>query len=267
MAILSSHRTGIVNVRDIGGYQAVDGMKVKKELLIRGTSLATAKDADLAQLAALPVVKVIDFRTDFEKKGKENRALPGADYICLPVQPVDNDDTPAEMVKLKSFNISKVIMFAAFNEKAKVIARDMYPLMVTRPRCQRQFAAFLREVVDTSEGAVFFHCTQGKDRTGLAAAYLLSALGVDRDTIIADFDKTNQVYARDVRKYCRRVRFFGGKEEELAVVKAFIGANTENFIKTLDLIDREFGSMDAYLRNVLGLTDADFETLRGRYLK
>lgn len=44
MAILSSHRTGIVNVRDIGGYQAVDGMKVKKELLIRGTSLATAKD-------------------------------------------------------------------------------------------------------------------------------------------------------------------------------------------------------------------------------
>ena len=90
MAILSSHRTGIVNVRDIGGYQAVDGMKVKKELLIRGTSLATAKDADLAQLAALPVVKVIDFRTDFEKKGKENKSLPGANYICLPIRPVDD---------------------------------------------------------------------------------------------------------------------------------------------------------------------------------
>ena len=65
---------------------------------------------------------------------------------------------------------------------------------------------------------------------------------------------------------CRRVKFFGGKEEELAVVKAFIGANTENFIHALDLINSEHGSMDTYLRNVLGLTDADFEILRGRYL-
>lgn len=123
MAILSSHRTGIVNVRDIGGYQAVDGMKVKKELLIRGTSLATAKDADLAQLAALPVVKVIDFRTDFEKKGKENRALPGADYICLPVLPINDGEIPEKMTKRKSFDLSKLIMIAAFNEKAKPLPR------------------------------------------------------------------------------------------------------------------------------------------------
>lgn len=267
MSDLNSHSTRMVNVRDLGGYNTIDGMTVKSGLLIRGASLATAKNADLALLADLPVVKVIDFRTDFEKKGKENRALPGADYICLPLQPVDDGDTPEEMRKHKSFDISKLIMIAAFNEKAKAIAREMYPLMVTRLKCQKQFAAFLREVVDTPEGAIYFHCTQGKDRTGLAAAYLLLALGVDRETIIADFDKTNQVYARDIRKYCRRVKFFGGREEELAVVKAFIGANTANFIKALDLIDAEYGSIDAYLRNVLGLTDADFETLRRRYLR
>lgn len=192
--------------------------------------------------------------------------MPGAAYISLPVQPVDNGETPQKMTNRKSFDISKVIMFAAFNEKAKTIAKEMYVRMVLRSDCQQQFAAFLREVVDTPEGAVIFHCSQGKDRTGLATAYLLSALGVDRETIIADFDKTNQVYAQDVRKYCRRVKFFGGKEEEMAVVKAFIGANTENFIRALDLIDAEYGSMDAYLRHVLGLTDADFETLRARYL-
>ena len=62
------------------------------------------------------------------------------------------------------------------------------------------------------------------------------------------------------------MRFLGGKDEELAVVKAFIGANTENFIKALNLIDAEYGSMNAYLRKVLGLTEADFETLRERYL-
>ena len=265
--VLNSHSTGMVNVRDLGGYNTIDGLTVKSDLLIRGASLATATDADLKLLADLPVVKVIDFRTDFEKKGKENRSLPGADYICLPIQPVDNGDAPKELTKLKSFDISKLIMIAAFNEKAKTIAREMYPMMVMRPACQRQFAAFLREVVNTPEGAVFFHCTQGKDRTGLAAAYLLSALGVDRETIIADFDKTNLVYARDVRKFSRRVKFFGGKEEELSVVRSFIGANTDNFIRALDLIDAEYGSMDTYLRNILGLTDADFETLRRRYLR
>ena len=257
---------GIVNARDLGGYKTTDGMTVKSGLLLRGASLATATDDDLALLASFPVGKVIDFRTDFEKKGKEDRPLPGAAYVSLPSQPVDDGDTPEEMRKHKSFDISKLIMIAAFNEKAKTIAKEMYPSLVMRPDCQQQFASFLREVVDTTEGAIYFHCTQGKDRTGLAAACLLSALGVARETIIDDFDKSNQVYARDVRKFCRRVRFFGGKEEVVAVVRSFIGANTDNFIKALDLINAEYGSMEAYLRNVLGLTDADFETLRGRYL-
>ena len=135
-----------------------------------------------------------------------------------------------------------------------------------RPDCQRQFAAFLREVVNTEDGAVFFHCIMGKDRTGFATAFLLSALGVDRESIIADFDKTNLVYGDDVVKACRKVKSMGGKEEELAVVKVFVGANKDNFISALDLIDAEYGSMDAYLRGPLGLTDADIATLKGRYL-
>ena len=258
--------TGIVNTRDLGGYTTPDGMMVKSGLLIRGASLTTAKDSDLAVLSDLHVVKVIDFRSSFEKKGKENRLLSGAAYIDLPIQPVNNEEASSLTAKHKSFNLSKLIMIAAFNDKAKSFAREMYPLLVMRPECQQQFAAFLREVVETTEGTVFFHCTQGKDRTGLAAAFLLSALGIDRETVIADFDKTNEVYARDVRKYCRRVKFFGGKEEELAVVKSFIGANTDNFIRALDLINTEYGSMDVYLHEVLGLTEADLKTLKERYL-
>ncbi len=258
--------TGIVNARDLGDYTTTDGMMVKSGLLIRGASLATAKDSDLAVLSDLHVVKVIDFRSSFEKKGKENRLLSGAAYIDLPIQPVNNEEASSLTAKHKSFNLSKLIMIAAFNDKAKTFAREMYPLMVMRSECQQQFAAFLREVVETTDGAIFFHCTQGKDRTGLAAAFLLSALGIDRETVIADFDKTNEVYARNVRKYCRRVKFFGGKEEELAVVKSFIGANTDNFIRALDLINAEYGSMDVYLREVLGLTEADLKTLKERYL-
>lgn len=62
------------------------------------------------------------------------------------------------------------------------------------------------------------------------------------------------------------VRDLGGKDRQLAVVKTFLGANTDNFIKALDEIDVRYGSMDAYLKGPMGLTEEDILTLRERYL-
>ena len=156
---------------------------------------------------------------------------------------------------------------AAFNEKAQKVAREMYPVLLFDPGCQRQFAEFFRLVLATEEGAVLYHCTQGKDRTGVASALLLAALGADRETIVADFDATNRVYEKDVAKYTRRVKFWGGKDNEIATVQAFLGCNTDNFVKALDRIDLEYGSLDAYLSGPMGLTEDDILTLRERYLE
>lgn len=262
---------GIVNARDLGGYVTADGRTVRSGKLIRAASLADATAADLRYLQQLPIAQVIDFRQGFELRGREDRIIPGAEYVRIPINSngdaMDDEDALGTK-KYKKFNVKKLIMIAAFNKKAQQVARDMYPNMITLKPCQRKFSAFLRRLIDApQDGAVLFHCTQGKDRTGLASAYILAALGVDRETIIADFDATNAVYAKDVKRLSRRVRFMGGREDELSVVQAFIGANTGNFIKTLDLIDSQYGSMDAYLRGPLGLTDADIEILRNRYLK
>ena len=62
------------------------------------------------------------------------------------------------------------------------------------------------------------------------------------------------------------LRDLGGKEEEVAVVKAFLGANTENFVKALDTVDQQYGSIEAYLKGPMGLTDDDIRILRKRYL-
>ena len=70
-----------------------------------------------------------------------------------------------------------------------------------------------------------------------------------------------------MRKYSRRVRFLGGKEDEMGVVKAFLGANTENFVRALEEVDSRYGSLEAYLKGPMGLTDEDIQTLRGRYLE
>lgn len=260
---------GIVNARDLGGYQATDGKTVRHGLLLRSASLAEAKEKDLSYLSGIPVGTVVDFRMDFELRGKEDKMIPGARYVRLPVNSsgIDVADEDAkELSRHKSFDIRKFIMIAAFNKRAQKIAHEMYPIMVTDEDCQKQFSAFLQMVVH-ADSAILFHCTQGKDRVGLASAYILSALGVDRETIIKDFDATNAIYAKDVKRLSRRVRFFGGKDKEIETVKAFIGANTDNFIKVLDLIDSEYGSMLNYIQGPLGLSDDDILRLKERYLQ
>ncbi len=263
---------GIVNARDLGGYAVQDGRTVKSGMLIRAAHLADAKASDIAYLESLPVSAVIDFRKELEMPGKEDKEVPGARYVSLPIDASGNamekatEQEKKKFVGRNKFDIKKVIVPVAFNKKAQAMAREMYPTLLFTPECQEQFARFFRLVLETENGAVLYHCTQGKDRTGVASALLLAALGANRETIVADFDATNRVYDKDVRKYSRRVKFLGGKEEEIAVVKAFMGCNTENFIKALDRIDQQYGSLMAYLKGPIGLSDADIETLRARYL-
>ena len=263
----------IVNARDLGGYTMQDGRRVRHGALIRAAHLADATDADLQYLSGIPVAKVIDFRQDAELQGKVDREVPGAEHVSLPVDATGNvaaNATEKEKKKFtgrKKFEVKKVIVMAAFNEKAKAVAENMYPTLLFDPGCQKQYARFFRLVLETEGGAVLYHCTQGKDRTGIASALLLAALGADRNTIVADFDATNLVYEKDVRKYSRRVRFWGGKDAEVAVVKSFLGANTDNFVKALDRIDREYGSLNAYLRGPLALSDNDIRILRDKYLR
>ncbi len=264
---------GIVNARDLGGYKTADGRRVRDGRLIRSAHLAEATGSDLRYLAGLPLTTVIDFRKEEEKAGKVNKTVEGAQYISLPIDASGNvaaNATEEEKKKFtgrKKFDVKKIIVMAAFNDKAKAVARNMYPVLLFSPECQSQFAEFFRLVLSAEKGAVLYHCTQGKDRTGIASALLLAALGADRDTIISDFDATNHVYGADVKKYSRRVRFWGGKEDEIGVVKAFLGANTENFILALDEVDRQYGSLEGYLREVIGLTDRDIQVLRERYLE
>jgi protein-tyrosine phosphatase len=264
---------GIVNARDLGGYITQDGRRLRSGLLIRAAHLADATDADIKYLESLPLAKVIDFRKDEEKRGKDDHVVPGAEYICLEIDASGNlvsqatDDEKKLFTGQKQFDIKKFMLMAAFNQTAQIIARQMYPNLFFVPGCQKQFKQFFRLILGTGKGAVLYHCTQGKDRTGVASALLLAALGADRETIVADFDATNRVYEEEVRRCCDTVRQMGGKETEIDTVKAFLGANTDNFIKSLDRIDQEYGSMDAYLKGPIGLTDADITTLRDRYLE
>ena len=262
---------GIVNARDLGGYEVQGGLRLKTAKLVRAAHLADATDADIAYLESLPVALIVDFRTDMEMKGKADRDIPGSKYVHLPIDVSGSSKITEEeknsLASGQKFDVRDIVVYAAFNEKAQALVEAMYPTLFFNTDCQRQFANFFRLVLETENGAIVYHCSQGKDRTGVASALLLAALDADRETIVADFDATNRVYENDVKEYSQRVIAKGGTEKELAVVKAFLGCNTENFTKALDAVEEQYGSLENYLKGPIGLSDTDINTLRKRYLK
>ena len=125
----------------------------------------------------------------------------------------------------------------------------------------------MRLIIEAPEdGGILWHCAQGKDRTGWGAAFLMFALGVDREVIIADFEESNEAYRPLVQRLNSDIEARGGGEEEKAVIQAFMGVSTPNFVATLDLIDREYGGMNNYLQEILCLSKEDIRILRKRYL-
>ena len=258
----------VPNAREFGGYVLPDGGIIRHGLLLRGGSLSNATVADKQKLCSdFQVARVFDFRTDMELKLSPDPEIVGAKNIWLPtidpeMEKLGTATLPGEAYRNLPVYLSK----HASSPKVQEIARHIYADMVVNEYTQLQYAAFLQSIINTPEGAIYWHCSQGKDRTGLGSAFLLAALGADRDLIISDFDLSNVCYKDEVKALTDEIRRNGGGIEEEKVVRTFIGVNTDYFIDALDLIDKTYGSLDDYLSQQLCLTDDDRVTLRERYL-
>ena len=227
---------GFYNLRDLGGYTGIDGRTVKSGVLFRGDDLHHATKKDLAKLAEIPLQTIIDFRDEQEKLSAPNQFPENVqNYIGLEIQVgnildiinIEDDDSSELMVNV---NISLV--------------RDF----------QAVFRQFLHIAANASTGPLFFHCSAGKDRTGYAAALLLSALGVDREVIMTDY-QLSAVYIRP--KYEEFIQNNPILAPLLETRQKYLGAAFET-------INTEFGGVENYLAAHL---NADVEKLRELYLE
>ena len=260
---------GIVNVRELGGWVMRDGRRIKHGLLIRGASLAKAVESDIQALSGTYNVRLIfDFRTEQEVKHAPDRDVPGAKYLWLPTLDPMNGEKGKDVFSAGGYrSAEELVLKGAFLPAVHEAARNMYTDILDNEYSQLQYAVFLQKIIAAEDGAIYWHCSQGKDRTGLGAAFILAALGADRETIIKEYRLSERAYEEELEEFRKTIIAQGGGVNELDVVQTFISVNVQHFIEGLDLVDSKYGGMDTYLRDILLLSDEDRLKLQERYLE
>jgi protein-tyrosine phosphatase len=235
---------GASNFRDLGGHTGIDGRHVRHGLVYRSDHLAGLTAEDQRTLAALRITHSLDFRGQAERAALPS-LVPGAAAVSLAIEP-----TVVRRVQalLSAGQIpSEAETVALMVQTYQSFARDAIPT----------YARFLQHLIE-QPGSVVFHCTAGKDRTGFAAALLLSALGVDREAVMADYLLTNQRYRRSP---------LVPTDGPAHVVNVLWGVQPAFLDAALDTVAREFGGMDRYLQGPMGLGPAAMARLRDRFLE
>jgi protein-tyrosine phosphatase len=249
------------NARDLGGHRTVDGRRVRRGLVYRADALSRLSDADLVRLGALGLACVVDFRHQVEITSG------GADL--LPATP------PGRQVSLPLFDPEHDVFLtvsAVFTGRTgsagldrfvdgggEAAMRDIYRWFVSSPMGREGFASTLRLIAEPGGLPLLFHCTAGKDRTGWASAVLLTALGVDRATVTADYLRTNELMQPE---NTARLLTQRGRVPDAGRILPLLEARTEYLDAAFDEAGHRYGSFDGYLREGLGLDDAVLDRLR-----
>jgi protein-tyrosine phosphatase len=219
------------NFRDLGGYPTVDGRQTRWRTLFRADGLyrLTPRDADL--VVALGVRTVVDLRTEKEvaHRGMFPVSSHAVTYHHLPII----DATWGETATLETEDVVEFLVWAY---------RQM--LEVAAPR----FADAMRLLAGNGTLPAVFHCAAGKDRTGLLAALVLGALGVDDALIAAD-------YALTERAMRRLVEWARVHQPELAATyermpARFAAADPRAMAIILDDVTSRHGSIRNYVREI-----------------
>ena len=235
---------GASNFRDLGGYPGRDGRTVRWRQIFRSNHLGHLTGADIEVLRGLGLKSAFDFR------GTEERAaaICGLEEIAVHSLPVE----PTVVASLRARRDAGTPLSAA---DALEVMRDSYRNYVRQntPRYRTLFAHLLED-----SAPLVIHCTAGKDRTGFACALILHALGVPGDVIAEDYLLTNRFYRRDPS---HSPDLPTEVSLTLAAVDAsFLGA-------AFDTIRAEYGDLENYFRDGLGLGAAQRQTLQARYLE
>ena len=235
---------GASNFRDLGGYPAGDGRTVRWRQIFRSNHLGHLTEADIELLRPLGLKSAFDFR------GTEERAaaMCGIEEIAVHSLPIE----PTVVAALRARLANGVALSSA---DALDVMRDSYRTYVRHNTAS--FRALFAHLLE-DRAPLVIHCTAGKDRTGFACALILHTLGVPDPVISEDYLLTNRFYRRDP----------SSGSDLPDDVKQVLGSVQASFLgAAFEAIDTDYGDLENYLRDGLGLGAAERAKLEARYLE
>jgi protein-tyrosine phosphatase len=236
---------GCFNFRDLGGYPTADGRQTRWRRLFRADGLSRLTKNDFATLASLGIVTVIDLRTVLEAdtQGRFPGDVDGVSYHHLPL----TDTLPGEEETPEW-------------DRASFVA-DRYLGMLTEGTAT--VTAALSLLADPGNQPAVFHCSVGKDRTGVLSALVLGFLGVPDDVIVADYALSYEamllILAHLKERYPEASEIV---ERYRPVILSAAPASMAGFVAG---VRTTYGSFEALARS-LGVT-AEIERLRAEFLE
>ncbi len=241
---------GAPNFRDLGGYATRDGHHVRYGMVYRSNKLSALTESDERTIDQLHLSAEIDLRTAEERKSEPSRWLHKPADLYESPKPTLTPTLGPLLAKIHDASSARAALTNFYAEMP-----DVY---------RQEYTAFFRLLLDRDTPMVV-HCTAGKDRTGVAAAVLLTALGVSRTTVVADYALTTTLLPPPKNGPAPKnvPASLAALYALPADARAAVWRADPAYIEAaLDAIDHEYGSIHGYLRQGLGLSEANIHALR-----
>jgi protein-tyrosine phosphatase len=242
---------GALNFRDLGGYANRAGVTVRRGRLFRADRLGGLTDTDLDRLGRLGIRTVVDLRYDAEVSEHPNRLWPG-------VERHEHVPMAGALAKERSF-LDRVFAGEVDAITVDDVAQSYLDMLEQHAR---DFGRVV-EVLAAGCPAVF-HCTAGKDRTGLTAMFVLSVLDVDEVVILEDFERSNRHRAE--RRIAELRDTFAARGLDVEDFRPALSAPRPALEAAIAWLEREVGGPERYLREVGGCDPDALATLRRELL-
>jgi protein-tyrosine phosphatase len=256
---------GQPNFRDLGGYETADGRTVKWGEVYRSGELPRLSDEDVAKLDELDIRTVVSFLTEKEIEARGPDRLPANTVeVALPMEAGNLGDLTAVVLEARKTG--------DFSEVPADINPDIHRRLMVE--AQEHYASLLREIADPASRPLVFHCSHGVHRTGTATAILLSALGVPWETVREDYLLSNTYRWDEIEHRLTQLRDMFAENNAIAPenvdttnMDAFYILQAAYIDAALEQAVEDYGSMEAYIREGLGITDIEIERLRRELLE
>jgi len=250
--------SGARNFRDLGGYQSIDGRRIKKGVLFRSDELKSLTKHDLEVISKIGLKRIYDLRNKEEQQDDPNELPLGhaIKQISVPFAFAPLDET------VMRSRILKGQVEEGDNAKLMLESYKVYSLDY-----QEQIGNIIRGLADSGELPTLIHCIHGKDRTGLVVAMILEILRIPEDVIMQDYLLSNLFWESETKRLSNLAYIGSFFRTPASEVRSLMEARPEYLDVTSEQILKHYGSEENYIREGLKLDDATVEKIRNTLLE